>query len=226
MAFAFVKSAKGTSATTVTTPAFGSATTSGNLIVLAYTSDAYNAAPDTGWTQSTGMSQHTNCGGYIWWKLSTGETTEPSYSIGSATNSSWVLAEFSGNDATTPYDISNGQNQISSVSSYTTPSIIPTTGSRLLVAMIGGSRSTALTGATPYTSWLNSLTRIDDIFSTGTGTNDVVGIAYRAVTGDGVTGFSSGATTGGPTLMEAEVGLIIAFKASAAADVLMAQACL
>ena len=89
---ALVKSAKGSSALATTTASFASATTAGNLIVLAFASDDYNDSPGAGWTQSTGMKQQTFHGGYIWWRISTGETSF-SYTIGSATNSSWIPAE-------------------------------------------------------------------------------------------------------------------------------------
>src|SRR4029077_3049492 len=107
MAIALVKSAKGLSALATTAPSFGSATTSGNLIVLAFTSDAYNTTPDAGWTESTGMEQSANHGGYIWWRISAGETSFQ-YTIGGAFNTAWVLQEFSG-AAASPYDISAGQ---------------------------------------------------------------------------------------------------------------------
>jgi hypothetical protein len=51
------------------------------------------------------MEQQTFHGGYLWWKISTGETTAPSYTIGSANSSVWVLAEFSGNDTHAPLGV-------------------------------------------------------------------------------------------------------------------------
>src|SRR5687768_3451059 len=216
MAVALVKSAKGSSALATTTASFASATTAGNLIVLAFASDDYNGTPGAGWTQSTGMEQQTFHGGYVWWRISTGETSFQ-YTIGSATNSAWVIAEFSGVDAT-PYDVSNGQFVQTSSASYTTPSITPSTGNRLLVAMMGGSvgGSTDLSGYS-WGSWLNSFTHIDSRGSNGGGTNDLVGIAYRTVTGDGSTGYSSGATATG--VLQSRSGLIISFKEASASSV-------
>ena len=209
MAIALVKSAKGTSALATTTASFASATTAGNLIVLAFVSDDYNGTPGAGWTQSTGMEQQTFHGSYIWWRISTGETNF-SYTIGSATNSAWNIAEFSGVDTSSTYDISNGQFlQTGGSAAYTTPSIIPSTGNRLLVAAMGGSTASSLAGQT-WGSWVNSFTAIDSIGSGGAGTNDMSGIAYRLVTGDGSTGYSSGATLS--TSIQARSGLIIAFK--------------
>lgn len=215
MTIALVKSAKGASALATTTASFASATTAGNLIVLAFAADDYNGTPGAGWTQSTGMEQQTYHGGYLWWRISTGETSFQ-YTIGSATNSAWVIAEFSGADASSPFDVSNGQFQQSSSLNYTTPSIAPSTGNRLLCAMMGGSAGTSLS-ATTWGTWLNSFTAIDSIGSGGGGTNDCVGLAYRLVTGDGSTGYSSGATSTGATF-QSKSGLIIAFKEAAAAS--------
>jgi hypothetical protein len=221
MAFSLVKSAQGSSALATVTPAFGSATTAGNLIVLAFSSDDYNGTPDAGWTQSTGMEQQGFHGAYVWWRISAGETNY-SYTIGSATNSAWCLAEFSGNDAV-PYDISGGAIVNTSGTTQTTSTITPSTGNRLLVAMVGGSASGSQ-GATPWTSlWLNSFTRITDSASAGAGTNDLSGIAYRLVTGNGSTTFSSGATYPKAS-QQSRSGLIISFKeAAAAGDVFFGQ---
>lgn len=208
MAISLVKSNKGTSALATTTASFGSATTAGNLIVLAFAADDYNGTPGAGWTQSTGMEQQTFHGGYLWWRISTGETNF-SYTIGSASNSAWVIAEFSGVHAT-PFDISNGQFIQTSTFAYTTPSIIPTTGSRLLCAMMGGSIGGASLAGQTWGTWLNSFTGIDSSGSGGGGTNDIAGLAYRLVTGDGSTGFSSGATCS--NILQSRSGLIIAFK--------------
>ena len=138
MAFALVQSNKGASALATTSPTFSVASTSGNLIVLGFASDDYNGSPDAGWTQSSEMEQQGFAGYYIWWRISTGGTSPGTYTIGSATNSAWVMAEFSGNDSV-PYDTSQGQFTNTSAASYTTDVITPSTGQRLLVAMMGAS---------------------------------------------------------------------------------------
>jgi hypothetical protein len=210
MAIALVKSAKGISATAITAPAFGSATTSGNLVVLCFASDDYNGTPDTGWTQSTGLEQQTQHGSYLWWRISAGETSYQ-YTIGSATNSAWLLMEFSG-VAASPYDISNGQFAAPpGATTYATPSIIPTTGNRLLVASSGMSNPTNLSAAT--VTYDNSFTLVDkNGNATGT-TRDFIGGAYRLVTGDGSTGFTTTATFS--ISPNSASGLIAAFKESA-----------
>jgi hypothetical protein len=208
MAIALVQSNEGTSATATTTATFSVAPTSGNLVVLCFAADDYNGTPDTGWTQSTGMEQQGNNGGYIWWRISTGTNSFP-YTIGSATNSAWVLAEFSGAHAT-PYDISSGQFANSGGSNYTTPSITPTSGARVLVAAITASNSGGDMSA-DMTTWLSSFTHIRSSGpASATGTRDAVGAAYLLVTANGSTAYSSGASY--PYTILSKDGLIISFK--------------
>jgi len=205
MAIALAQQAEGVSAVAVTAPAFSGATTSGNLVVLCFASDDYNGTPDAGWTQSAEMEQQTFHGAYIWWRISTGETAFQ-YTIGSATVSAWILTEWSGCDAV-PYDISEGQFAASSSTTYTTASITPTTGNRVLIALMGGSTSSDQGGTVG--TWLNSFTEIADIGTTAGATDDVIGVAYRLVVGDSSTAFSSGCTY--DQSQQARSGLIISF---------------
>ena len=215
MAIALVQSAEGTSASSSVSPAFSGASTAGNLIVLGFAADDYNGTPDTGWTQSAEMEIQGFHGGYIWWRISTGETSF-SYTIGSATNSAWVLAEFSGCDDTDPYDISESQFTNTSGTTQATPTITPTTGERVLVAMVGGSLNSDLTGN--YGAWTDSFTDIASGGSNGAGTNDCCGLAYRLVTGDGSTTFSTTGDYTGGTSCQSRSGLIISFKEAPAAE--------
>jgi hypothetical protein len=215
MAIALVQSNEGYTATgtATVTATFSVAPTSGNLIVLAFASDDYNGTPNAGWTQSTGMEQQTYHGGYIWWRISDGSNSFQ-YTIGSATKSAWILTEWSGCTAT-PYDISNGQFISATGDTYTTPSIVPTTGNRLLVAMIGTSQSGSdFDAGGDFTTWLNSFTHIRTTGGPG-GTLCCLSVAYRLVTGNGSTGYSSGASMPAAWSAQSRSGLIIAFKESA-----------
>ena len=211
MALALVQANEGVSALATTTASFSIAPTSGNLVVLAFASDDYNGTPNTGWTQSAEMEQQTFHGGYIWWRISDGSNSLQ-YTIGSATVSAWVLAEFSGHDAT-PYDISEGTFIQSSDLTMTTANITPTTGERLLVAMIGGS-STANLSADSI-SYNNSFTHINSIGTSAGATNDIVGLAYRLVTGNGSTTFNTTGTYSGGAV-QARTALVISFKEAGA----------
>jgi len=204
-----VQSAEGTSTLATVTASFPSTPTNGNVIILAFAADDYNGTPNTGWTQSTGMEQQTFHGGYIWWKVASGGSNSFQYTIGSATNSSWVLLEVSGLDAA-PYDISAGQCTNSSAGSYTTPSITPTSGDRFLVAAMGSSASSGDMSA-DLTTWLNSFTHIRSSGPvSASGTRDSIGVASRDVTANGSTSYSSGASF--PFTKTSHSGMIIAFK--------------
>lgn len=211
MALALVKSAKGTASTSTVSPAFGSATTAGNLVVLCFAADDYNGTVSAGWTQSAEMEQQTFHGGYVWWCISAGQTIMPSFVLGSATTSAWVLTEWSGVDAS-PYDISQGQLAQSSGGSYTSDVIVPSVGERLLVAAFGGSAAGTQDISGAYSAWTNSFTGVDSVgWATGSARVSM-GVGYRLVTGDGSTSFSTGANY--PNTVQSRSGLIISFKAS------------
>lgn len=209
MAATLVQSAEGTSTLATVTAAFSVTPTNGNLIVLRFAADDYNGTPNTGWTQSTGMEQQTYHGGYLWWKIASGGSNSFQYTIGSATNSSWTLEEWSGLEAS-PYDTSNGQSAVSSSGSYTTPSITPSAGDRLLLAALGSSNSSGDMSA-DLTGWTNSFagTACSGPAS-ATGTRVNIGGAYLAVTANGSTSYSTGASF--PFTKQSHSGMIIAFK--------------
>jgi hypothetical protein len=190
-----------------------SAATANNLIVVVVGADDYRTAVPTGFTESTGCRQETFMGCYLWWKVAAGgETTLASYTIGSASPSTWIAFEVSGL-TTSPYDISAGQLVASSGTSYTTPAIAPTAGGRYLIGVIGGSLNNTLSGVD---TWLDSFVEwSDSSTANGSGTRDTVGAADRSVTGDGSTTFSTGATYSGSVSVQSRVGIIIAFKESA-----------
>jgi len=179
------------------------------LVVLCFAADDYNGTPDSGWTQSSEMEQQTFHGGYLWWRISDGSNSLQ-YTIGSASGSTWILQEFSGVDAT-PYDTSQGKFVQTSGASLASDSIVPSTGNRLLVAMLGasfGSSAAPLTG-----SWNNSFTLIRDLGNNIGATRDAVVTGYRLVTGDGSTGYTTTCThadTAGNS--DSRSSLIISFK--------------
>ena len=142
MAIAIVKSNEGTSTSATVTASFATAPADGNVVVLCFASDDYNGTPNAGWTQSTGMEQQVDHGGYIWWKAASGGSNSFQYTIGSATNSSWILVELSGVD-TSAIDVSNGQSTATGGSTYTTPSVTPSTGARLALAAFGASHTSS-----------------------------------------------------------------------------------
>jgi hypothetical protein len=138
-----------------------------------------------------------------------GETGLSKALAGSATYA-WAIAEYSG-VAASPYDISAGQFAQSSAASYTTPTVTPTAGDRLLIAEIGGSHGT--TTFTDLTPWTNSFSRVAVGTSAISTAHEIIGFGSQLVTADGATAYSSGATYTGAT-PESRTGIAIAFKAA------------
>lgn len=199
-------SASGTSTSASTNASFGFTGTSGRLLVLTVGSDDYKTGDPSGWTLSNEMSQQTFLGSYVWWKVSDGTETSVTYVIGSASGSAWTITEYDNINAS-PYDDSQGQFAQSAGGTYTTPTIVPTSGRRLLLAVIGGSSTTNWTG---LSTWLNSFTETKESFQNTGSTKDITGIAMLVVDGDGSTSFSSGATYGGSP--QSRTGHILSFK--------------
>jgi hypothetical protein len=195
-----------TASMTLTTPA-----TAGNLLIGFLGSDAYaTAGAPTGWTESTGCRQHTFLGAYLWWMVAAGGETGLSKALAGSATYAWAIAEYSG-VAASPYDISAGQFAQSSAASYTTPTVTPTAGDRLLIAEIGGSHGT--TTWQDLTTWVNSFTRVAVGTSAITNAHDIIGFGSLLVTAGGATAYSSGATYV-PTSPESRTGIAIAFKAA------------
>lgn len=187
----------------------------GNLLVLTVAADDYRTTSgtgrpeSTGWTLPTGGAQQTFLGHYLWYKVASGGETSVQYTIGSPSPSCWCFAEYSGMDAS-PYDTSNGQFAQSTLQTYTTPAVVPSAGERLLVGTIGGSSGGAW-ASLDMTSWLNSFVEIADIGTTlASGTRDIQGLASLAVTANGSTAYSTGATY--PTVAQSRTAIIVSFK--------------
>jgi hypothetical protein len=218
MAIAFVKSASGnTAGTTSITAAFGSATTTGNLVVLSVACwSGLTAAVPAGWTVSTGMSWSDYHGAFLWWRFSAGETSY-AFTLDDPNLVAWTLHEFSGVHAT-PYDISTGTiTHSGSGSNYTTPSITPTSGNRLLIATIGGQHPTENFTA-GMSGWTNSFTAGATKGLTGAGGSDgvITGTGYRIVAANGSTGYATNASYF-PAFPQSQSGLIISLKEAAVA---------
>lgn len=196
-----------------------SAATAGNLLVLTVAADDYRTTSgsgrpeSTGWSLPTGGAQETFLGHYLWYKSAAGGETSVQYTIGSASPSCWCFAEWSGMDST-PYDTSTGALAQSSGDTYTTPNLTPSSGERLLIATLGASSGGAWT-TLDMTTWLNSFTEVADIGTTlGSGTRDIQGMASLAVTANGSTAYSSGATY--PNVAQSRTAIIASFKVAAA----------
>lgn len=204
-------SGTGSATTSSVVASFGFTATAGRLLVLVVISDNYKSGDPSGWTQPSGCGINATSfhGSNMWFKVAAGGETSVTYTIGSAVASLWNVVEYDNIDPT-PLDVSNGQFQNSSVDSYTTPAVTPTTGRRLAVGTYGASFGAAST-PTGVGTWLNSYTEVKDSVY---GVNPTFwnGIATLVLDGDGVTTTSTGATMTGSQGPQSRSGLIAVFK--------------
>jgi hypothetical protein len=211
MAFTLVQSAEGTSSLATVTASFAVAPTNGNLIILTIASETTNAGVASGWTESTGnnvVSYHEHL---LWWRIASGGVNSFPVAMNGAFKTSWYLQEISG-AAASPYNTSAGQYNQATASSMTTPTIVPSAGPRLLIASLAGVTSDSFTDSSLFevTGWLNSFTNIGSSCEAGLGSNrHFTSLAYRTVTGDAVTTFSTGGDM--PGAFASQSGLIISF---------------
>ena len=210
-----VQSAEGLGTTTTTNVSFSTLPTAGNLIVLAWSGALYSdVTVNAGWFQAT-VSQG-NYGHYIWWRIADGTNGDAAhpypYSLNGTQFSSWVMAEFSGVDQidVAGWEVSAAGN----FSTSGTPSIAPSTGQRLMIASImGGLSSVNISSASDddLTSWTNSFTHVASHGGTSGDDKTMVSLAYRVVTGDDSTTYSTGATF--PTTAATCQSAIASFRA-------------
>jgi hypothetical protein len=192
-----------------------SAASAGDLLLLTVGSDDYRTTVGSGRPESTGYAlvtngaQQTFLGHYLWYKTAAGGETSVQYTIGSASPSAWHWERWTGMETTSVLDISDGTFIQSSSTSMTTPTITPTAGERLIIGTVGFSNSADFTGVG---TWLNSFTEVGEAFTTVAGTRDLVGAASLAVTANGSTGYSTGATMTGTGTPQSRTGIIAAFK--------------
>ncbi len=195
----------------------GSATTSGNTILI-FVNGAGTITTPSGFTS---RSPQVNIQGlYLFEKLvASGNSSDtPTLTMSGAFNATWQIVEYSG---ITAFDVSSGNNAGFSASvSVTTPSITPTTGARLLVAFVGATadNSTKTWPAGVPNSWTNSFVgeRSDTRLGTaGSGRDSMVGgWADLSVTANGSTSYSTNATYS-PEDTAAPASIIAAYKVTA-----------
>jgi len=204
-----VQTSSGTSTTATTAPTLPAPTTAGNLLVLTFAADDYNATVSSGWTESAEMEQQTFHGGYIWWLAATAGMTIPSYTIGSAVRSTWTLAEYKGPVAAGSADVSEGQLDATSSNTYTTPSATPSSGNRLLVAGLNAQHATI--DLESWGSFTNSFTpSVASLFNGGNPRLSITQLR-RVVAANGSTAYSTGGSHG-VQVSQSRTGLIISFK--------------
>jgi hypothetical protein len=201
------------SSATVTLPG---ASTNGNVLVMAVSSDAYVSTPPSGWTLNANCSNMTFLGQYVYTKLTGGGESSWNVTPDSAASLAWVVFEVAGADSSA-FDVAAAQFAQSFGASYTTADLTPTAGERLLVAAFGGSlSSTSLQGVS---GWTNSFTEVADAWSKKTsGTNDTVGVATRVVIADGSTVYNTSVTWDNSVTPQARAAIILSLKGAVGAN--------
>lgn len=114
-------------------------------------------------------------------------TTQSSWTVSTAAGQgTWWLGEVTN----AAYDASASANATAFDTTYTTPLIVPTTGTRMLLASIG---SLSSTGVRTASGWTNSFNEVADICQ-ATADNPMQGVATRTVTSNGSASYSTAAT--------------------------------
>jgi hypothetical protein len=134
--FAFVQKNGGNSAANANiVTSLPGATTAGNTILI-FANGAGTISTPTGFTSRS--PQVNNQAAYLFEKLvASGDATDtPTLVMSGAFNATWQIVEYTG---ITAFDLSNGNNANSQPANplvWSTPSITPTTGKRLLVGFV------------------------------------------------------------------------------------------
>lgn len=208
-----------TNGSTSIVTSLGSATTAGNTILI-FANGAGTITTPSGFTSRS--PQVNTQGLYLFEKLvASGNSSDtPTLTMSGPYNATWQIVEYSG---ITAFDVSSGNNSGGVGSgSYSTPSITPTTGARLLVAFVAATNSsnTGTFSAGDPQSWTNSFTgqRSDTRTGiTGSGRDSMVGgFADRSgVTGNGSTTYSTAASMTSSTGALAPASIIASYKVTA-----------
>lgn len=208
-----------------------SATLGTSTIALFVMGNTLIATP-AGWILR--RSEVNNMGHYLFTRDGGGTN---SWSIPSAHAGTWYVAEIGNGE----YDTSASANNTGVSTTYATPNLVPTVGTRLMIASVGGAND----GANSVTSWMNTFTEVADLYvdamdrpahAVATYTGNVNGsdsysttATYQAITGSRTAIIASFVTTGsgGPapanvppvaSFTTSVIGLTVTTNSSASAD--------
>lgn len=205
-----VEIAGGISTTAVTTASF-TARPAGQVLVLVMAGDAYRTTAGTGRPESTGWTYvdgyEGNLGFYVWYKVSTGETSVQ-YTISPASKSAYSVVALD-QMAASPLGVETQSHTVVSASNTNTPipTITPAAGDRWLVLAAGGATGNNTTG--PYT-W-TTYAKVADRYNTA---------GYRPGLSTAALAINGGTATGAAAMTWAANGdqgiaVVAAFKISA-----------
>ncbi len=178
-----------TAASTSLTVSLPQGTTSGSQVFVVVVAGATITTP-AGWTRdqfTVGTS-----GSYLFRKTATAGETSWALTLSGSALAAWWAGEISGLQAS-PYDTGGAQNVAANTATYSTPSITPTSGTRLLLAAWGRANNMS----DDFSAITNSFTKIGEAASIVSGSGDQsLAVAWRTVTANGSTSYAS-ASTGG-----------------------------
>ncbi|HYH74778.1 MAG TPA: PKD domain-containing protein [Candidatus Saccharimonadales bacterium] len=200
----------GTAAPASTLASLDTPSTAGNTLVLAVASDAYITAPPPGWTLNANSSNMTYFGQYVYTKVATGGELSWTITPNSSASLAWVVLEIAG-AATPAFDLAAAQYTQTFGSTYTTPTLTPTAGERLLLAVFAASlNGTSLRGVS---GWTNAFSDTTDSWTKKTsGTNDMLGIGAQVVIADGTTGYNTGIIWDNAASPQARGAILLSLK--------------
>lgn len=176
-----VQSNSGTFNGTSFSATLGSATATGNAVVIIVAGNTIVNTPASFTSRSPQVNQ---MGHYCFDR--TGVAASSFALTNSAGQGTWVILEIEGG----AYVTSSSANNTTGADTYTTPALTPTAGSRLIIASIG---STHASLTRTVSGWTNSFTELADVTWTA---NDrpMQGVATLEVAANGSTAYSTTAT--------------------------------
>jgi hypothetical protein len=201
--------------TTATTNVGFSAQATGTLLTLHVASDDYKTGNPAGWTvaEEVGSAEGSFHGSYFWFKISDGTETSVSYTIGSASKSSYLLVGHTNISSASPKDVSAKQNTNtgpSAPSNYTTPTS-PTTSAGRKFALGHIVMHGTVAAFLDFNTWLSSYTEVGQLLGAGASPWYGIGLGGLAFDGGGTT--STGATSNQDSISRS--GIIAVFNVSA-----------
>jgi hypothetical protein len=169
---------------TSTTVSLPEATTAGNQLLIMIESDSVVNTP-AGFTLD--RSQVNSGAQYVFRKATSAGETSWTVTAPVSAHFGWWAAEVTGLQAS-PLDVAASNGQTTKVGTWTTPTITPTAGNRLLIASDGRQAHDANYDAFGYT---NSFVKIGEATSKYGSTDAGLSVAIRTVAANGSTGYST-----------------------------------
>jgi hypothetical protein len=163
-----------------------SASSASNCVVIVVAGSTTITTPAS-WTLRT--SQVANMGHY-WFERSGVSVTSQALAGGGASPETWWMFEI----ASGVHQTSTGQNAVPNATTYNTPSITPTSGTKILLASIGSQMATGSFIARTVSGWTSSFVEQIDVCEASGDYPMQGGAILPDFTADGTTAYSTTAT--------------------------------